>query len=165
MTTTTKTATPASLDSQVLARLLDEGYGTGSWHGPDLRTALDDVAAGTAYRRPGAGRHNIAEIALHHAFYVRAVRGRLSGTNPEPFVLDGEDWFEVSDAGVLPWTEIRGTVEREQARLAELAEGIARGRVRSPLTEAERFDLVLGITCHAVYHAGQIQLVKRMLEG
>jgi hypothetical protein len=24
-------------------------------------------------------------------------------------------------------------------------------------------DLVLGITCHAVYHAGQIQLVKRLL--
>jgi len=30
------------------------------------------------------------------------------------------------------------------------------------LPERERFDLVLGITCHAIYHAGQIQLVKAL---
>jgi len=27
-------------------------------------------------------------------------------------------------------------------------------------SEKERFDLALGVTCHAVYHAGQIQLIK-----
>jgi hypothetical protein len=31
----------------------------------------------------------------------------------------------------------------------------------SPLAE-RAVDLVLGITCHAVYHAGQIQLIKRL---
>ena len=36
------------------------------------------------------------------------------------------------------------------------------GRAQSSLTDAERFDLVLGITCHAVYHAGQVQLIKRL---
>jgi len=33
----------------------------------------------------------------------------------------------------------------------------------SPLGESEWLDLVLGITCHAVYHAGQIQLIKRLV--
>ena len=28
--------------------------------------------------------------------------------------------------------------------------------------EPEPFDLVLGITCHAIYHAGQVQLIKRL---
>jgi hypothetical protein len=32
----------------------------------------------------------------------------------------------------------------------------------SALADAERFNLVLGITCHAIYHAGQIQLIKRL---
>ena len=36
------------------------------------------------------------------------------------------------------------------------------GKGGNKLTDAERFDLVLGITCHAVYHAGQIQLLKRL---
>jgi hypothetical protein len=35
-------------------------------------------------------------------------------------------------------------------------------QLTSPLAEAERLDLVLGITCHAIYHAGQIQLIKRL---
>ena len=45
MTTTTieKTATPNGLDARVLARVLEEGYGPGAWHGPDLRAALADV--------------------------------------------------------------------------------------------------------------------------
>jgi hypothetical protein len=30
------------------------------------------------------------------------------------------------------------------------------------LADAERFHLVLGITCHAIYHAGQIPLIKRI---
>jgi len=28
------------------------------------------------------------------------------------------------------------------------------------MSETDRFDLVLGVTCHAVYHAGQVQLIK-----
>jgi hypothetical protein len=42
---------------------------------------------------------------------------------------------------------------------------IATGATKSPLSDAGRFDLVLGITCHAVYHAGQIQLIKRLIAG
>jgi hypothetical protein len=165
MTTTTaaRAATPAGLDARVLGRLLDEGFGPGSWHGPDLRAALADVGPDTAFQRPAPGRHSIAEIALHHAYFVRAVRGQLTGAEPEPFVLEGADWFALPDGRALSWDRIRTTVEAEQAALAKVADAIARGRVRSPLGDAERFDLVLGITCHAVYHAGQVQLVKRLL--
>jgi len=167
MTTTTaeQAATPAGLEARVLGRLLDEGYGSGSWHGPDLRAALADVGADIAFLRPAPGRHNIAEIALHHAYFVRVVRGQLAGAEPEPFVLEGMDWFDLADGRTLSWDRIRTTVESGQAALARVVDGIARGRVRSPLGEVERFDLVLGITCHAVYHAGQIQLVKRLIGG
>jgi hypothetical protein len=33
------------------------------------------------------------------------------------------------------------------------------------MSEVERGNLSLGIACHAVYHAGQIQLIKRLKEG
>ncbi|MES1243530.1 MAG: hypothetical protein ABUT39_18115 [Acidobacteriota bacterium] len=42
---------------------------------------------------------------------------------------------------------------------------LAEGRGKSARPDAERFDLVLGITCHAVYHAGQVQLLKRLNAG
>jgi DinB superfamily len=147
------------------SRILTEGYGPGAWHGPDLKAALADVTAAGAYWRPGAGRHNIAEIALHHAFCARAVRSQISGRSAEPFVLEGEDWFEASDESTLAWPKIQDVVESEQQRLAQLVADIEAGKAASPLADAERFNLVLGITCHGVYHAGQIQLIKRLKGG
>ena len=38
---------------------------------------------------------------------------------------------------------------------------VVTGRAGSPLPTDKRLELALGITCHAVYHAGQVQLVKR----
>jgi len=161
-TTTAKTAIPEGLDATVLARVMEEGYGPGAWHGPDLKSAVADVSPELAFWRPAPGRHSIAEIALHHAYCTRSVRGQLSGTPPEPFVLEGEDWFALSDRAGLTWPEIVAVVDREQRRLAAVVADIAAGRVRPSLGDADRFELVLGITCHAVYHAGQVQLIKRL---
>ncbi|HYT71074.1 MAG TPA: DinB family protein [Gemmatimonadales bacterium] len=159
-TTTGKTATPSGLDPSVSARILEEGYGPGAWHGPDLKAALAGISPQAAFWRPARGRHNVAEIALHHAWCVRSVVGQLTGSTPESFVLEGADWFEVSDGKRLGWPEIAAVVEEEQRRLAAVIADIGAGRIPSPLAERERFDLVLGITCHAVYHAGQVQLLK-----
>lgn len=143
-------------------RVLNEGYGPGAWHGPDLKAALADVTPALAFWRPGAGRHTIAEIALHHAYCTRAVRAQMSGVAAEPFVLAGEDWFDVPDEGVLTWPKIQATVDSEQSQLAGLVSAIESGNAQSPLGDVERFNLALGITCHATYHAGQVQLIKRL---
>ena len=160
--TSTKTAIPNGLDARVLARIVEEGYGPGAWHGSDLKAALADVPAALAFWRPADGRHNIAEVALHHAYCVRSVRGQLSGKTPEPFVLEGEDWFPLDAKSRLAWPKVREVLEGEQRALAALLADIQSGRVKSPLADGERFDLVLGVTCHAVYHAGQVQLIKRL---
>jgi DinB superfamily len=161
MSTTTTAATPNTLTT----RVLQEGYGSESWHGPNLKAALDGVSPELASWRPAAGRHNIAEIAIHHAYYTHSVRGRLSDIAAEPFVLDGEDWFTLSGTNALSWKDVLAVVDGQQQRLATLVSDIESGRVRSRLSEAERFALVLGITCHAVYHAGQVQLIKKLHAG
>jgi DinB superfamily len=165
MTTMTKarTGAPQGAETQVLARLVREGYGPGAWHGPDLKAALADVGPDLAFWRPAPGAHNIAEIALHHAYCARSVRGRLTGAPPEPFVLPGEDWFEAADGKTLAWPRIQTVLETEQQRLAEAV--AAEDSSPAALSPTERFDLVLGITSHAIYHAGQVQLLKRLHAG
>lgn len=153
----------ATTGTATLSRILQEGYGPGAWHGPDLAAALSDVTAPAAYRRPAPGRHNIAEIALHHAWCVRSVLAQVTGAIPEKFPLEGEDWFELNSAKDLGWKDVRATLVGLQEKLAKAVAGIEAGRRASPLAEADRFGLILGVTCHAVYHAGQIQLVKRLL--
>jgi len=141
------------------SRVLQEGFGPGAWHGPDLKAALADVTPTLAFWRPGAARHNIAEIAIHHAYYQHSVRGRLTGKTPEPFPLDGDDWFAIDDEKALPWTKIVDVVASMQKKLADVAGG------PSILPDDERLGLLLGITCHAVYHAGQVQLIKALAKS
>jgi len=156
------TTTANNTVTGVESRILREGFGEGAWHGPDLKAALAEVTEATAFSRPAPGRHNIAEIALHHAYYVHAVRTKLSEVAPEPFVLEGDDWFPIADSSAMTWSTIVEVVAREHGRLADAVADVSAGRARSPLPESERLDLVLGITCHAVYHAGQVQLLKRL---
>jgi len=153
-------STATSEKTTLTTRILNEGYGPGAWHGADLKAAVADVTPKVAFWRPGAGRHNIAEIALHHAYTVHSVRSRLAAAPIEPFVREGEDWFALNDNRAMPWNKIVEALDTEQRRLADLVADIASSAAKSALPEAERFDLILGITCHAVYHAGQIQLVK-----
>jgi hypothetical protein len=162
MTTATKTAISKSIDPPIFTRILEEGYGPGAWHGPDLKAALADVTRTLAFWRPAADRHNIAEIVLHHAYCARAVRGQLSSATPEPFILEGEDWFELNERGKVSWPQVQDALAEQQQRLRE---AISQNSANAKPPDAERFDLILGITCHAVYHAGQIQLLKRLHAG
>jgi hypothetical protein len=147
------------------SRMLAEGYGPGAWHGPDLKAALGGVTTELAFWRPAAGRHNIAEIALHHAFCTRAVRAQVSGIAAAAFVLPGDDWFALPDEGALAWKTIEETVAAEHDRLTRAIGDIEAGRAKSPIADAERANMALGLACHAIYHAGQIQLIKRLREA
>ena len=163
MATLTKTATPTGIPAAVLMRLIDEGHGPNPWYGADIQSALEDVDATLAARRPQTGRHNIAEIALHHAFWVHEVRGRLLGGSAEPFALPGEDWFAWEGGAQRSWDDVKKTLAAEVERLRDAVDAVARGAQPSPLNAEERFDQVLGIAAHGAYHAGQIQLVKALV--
>jgi hypothetical protein len=94
---------------------------------------------------------------------VGQIESKLTGGAPTAFPLVGEDWFELDDESRLTWAAITLLVDAAQQRLSRTVGEIASGARTSPLPEAERFDLVLGITGHAAYHAGQIQLIKKLI--
>ena len=162
-TTVTKTATPTGLPAATFTRILEEGYGPGAWYGSDLRASIGDVSAAAAFKRPAKGRHNVAEVALHAAFWANEATSRLTVVERAPFPLEGEDWFELADEKKLSWQKIVATLDAAQQRLSQAVSEVASGARTSPLGEAERFDLVIGIAGHSAYHAGQIQLIKKLI--
>ena len=113
------THTLETTNAGLLARTLAEGYGPGAWHGADLKAALADVDDRQAFVRPSPERHNIAEVALHHAFCARTVREKLTGRPAAPFILAGDDWFALSGNSPLSWQAVRDAVEAEQRQLAD----------------------------------------------
>jgi hypothetical protein len=128
-----------------------------------MKTAVTGVSAADVFKRPAKGRHNIAEVALHHAYWAGQIDSKLSGKPAASFPLSGEDWFEVNNGQDLSWKAITETLDAVQARLAKTVKSLAGGKGNSPLSEREQQDLVIGITGHAAYHAGQIQLIKKLI--
>lgn len=167
MSATKTSPSPAGVPAATLTRILDEGYALppapGAWYGADLRAAIAGVKKGDAFKRPGPGRHNIAEIALHHAYWVGQIEHKLAGGAAPSFPLVGEDWFELDGESSLSWRAIVTLVDAAHQRLSRTVGEVAGGDRPSPLGDAERLGLVIGITGHAAYHAGQIQLIRKLI--
>jgi hypothetical protein len=148
---------------QLILRFLEEAYSRKTWHGPNLRQALRGVSAKQAAWRPRRGRHNIWEIALHAAYWKYAVRRRLAGGKRGSFVLQGSNFFlrpEGGKATESDWRADRAILENEHR---ELRKSI-RQSLRKP-GASERLPMLYGVAFHDIYHAGQIRLLRRLMEG
>jgi hypothetical protein len=151
-----------------LLGMLDEAYSRAAWHGPNLRGSLRGIAAREAAWRPGKRRHNIWEIVVHAAYWKYAVRRRLLGDKRGSFAVQGSNWFvRPADRSELAWGADVSLLGEEHIRLKvavaafppEHLDRIARGSK----TTARR--LIAGIAFHDVYHAGQIQLIKKLMKS
>lgn len=156
----------ASAEIERLLLLLDEGFNKAAWHGPNLRGSIRGVTAREAAIRPASGRHNIWEIVVHAAYWKYAVRRRLLGEKRGSFSILGSNWFErPKDRSENAWRADVTLLEQEHRRLRETVSSLQPQeldrRSRGSRTRVRR--LVFSIAFHDVYHAGQIQLVKRLI--
>jgi hypothetical protein len=151
---------------------LDEAFDKKAWHGPNLRGATRRLEARAAAWRPAPGRHNAWEVVVHAAYWKYAVRRRLTGEKRGSFPLDGSNWF----ARPLPEQQRdlqrawRGDLELlldEHRKLRAVVAALPAGALGmlSPGTRHTLGRLVMGAALHDVYHAGQVQLLKRLAEG
>jgi hypothetical protein len=146
-----------------LLRQLDEAFDVRSWHGTNLRGSLRGLSPKVAAWRASPRRHNIWELTVHAAYWKYAARRRLTGAKRGDFPLPGSNWFR---------RPVKPTPAAWKADLALLAEEHA--RLRAAILQLEDADLsrrlgrgtvgflVRGIAAHDLYHAGQIQLLKRL---
>lgn len=151
----------------VLLRNLDQGYDHKSWHGPILKGSLRGVSAGQAAWRPPPSRHNVWELAVHAAYWKYSVLHRL---RPEVrFPLKGSNWFPrpEGEPGEQAWKADLRVLEDMHRGLRQAVASLSDGDLETvPQGSKTRvLDLVLGVAHHDVYHAGQIQLLKRLYAG
>jgi uncharacterized damage-inducible protein DinB len=145
---------------------LDEAFDRSSWHGPNLRGSLRGLSVKQATWRPGPRRHNIWETAVHAAYWKYAVRRRLLGEKRGSFALKGSNWFpSPARPTEAEWKEALALLASEHRRLREAIAALgASGREVAGGGRHERhLRLVRGIVAHDLYHAGQIQLLKRLM--
>jgi DinB superfamily len=156
------------LDERVrlLLEVFDQAYTAPSWHGTPLKGTLRGVTAREALWRPGPGRHCIWELVVHTAYWKYIVRRRLLRDPNVSFPRDGANWPalpEKTDAAA--WKRDRALLEEQHRLLRKAIAGLRpaqldrRGWRSKWRIKAE----IYGIASHDLYHAGQIQLIKKLL--
>ncbi|WP_321476271.1 DinB family protein [uncultured Paludibaculum sp.] len=140
----------------LLLESIDEAFDRKSWHGPNLRGALRGVTCTTAQWRPAPGRHSIWELTLHCAYWKYVGRRRLTGEKRGSFPLQGSNFFPIPEESTeAAWKHsVNLLVAQHQDWRAAVT--------RATRLDARKIHLIRGVAAHDLYHAGQIQLLKRM---
>lgn len=157
----------------VLLKMIDEAFDHRSWHGTNLRGSIRGMTAAKAAFRIAHDRHNIWEHVLHAAYWKYTVRRRLCGEKRGSFPLKGSNWFvrpisEKSEAtGGIDETlwkaDVKLLVDTHNSLRLAIA-GLKPSELDTPAAGGDTtiLSLVTGIAAHDLYHAGQIQLIKRI---
>ena len=156
--------TEASNVQQLLA-IIDQAYNRQSWHGTNLRGSLRQVSAGQAAWRPGRQRHNIWEIVVHAAYWKYVVRRRLTGEARGSFPIKGSNWFQrPQDSSESAWQADLTLLDQFHQSMRDVIAALPTSELDQTLagSKTSNFALISGIAAHDLYHAGQIQLLKRL---
>jgi len=148
---------------------LDEIFAGPAWHGPALAGSLRGVTPRQAARRPAPGRHNIAEIVVHCAYWKNIVRHRLTGDADKvsDFQLAGANFFKRDRVTAASWKADRALLASEHRKLKAIARRLEPSTLfkRLPKSRWTPYTTIRGIIVHDAYHAGQIQLIKRLTKS
>ena len=162
--------------TQLQLASIDEAYDVRSWHGTNLRGSLRGVTREQAAWRPAfakatAGqapaRHNIWELMVHAAYWKYDIRRRLTGEKGRSFALEGSNfWTRPIEGSVAEWRADLALLQREHELLRDAVAKFpaARWTRKAPGKPFNYDGLVRGVAAHDLYHAGQIELLKRLQE-
>ena len=147
--------------TDLLLKILDQAYDRRSWHGPNLRGSLRGITARKAIWRPGRGRHSIWELTLHAAYWKYVALRRLRHHKRGSFPMRGSNWFaHRAVADEKAWKADLRLLEETHRSLRKAVAALHHGS--RELQATGLLDVLIGIAAHDLYHAGQIQLIKRM---
>jgi uncharacterized damage-inducible protein DinB len=149
-----------------IARIAEEirsAFDGEAWHGPSLMEVLEDVNAIMAAARPIAGAHTIWELTLHIQAWEEVIRRRLGG---QALTLsDAENFPNVSDNSERAWKNALQELKSTHDALLATVRGMSDDRLEEtvPGKHYNVYTMLHGATQHAIYHGGQIVILKRAL--
>jgi uncharacterized damage-inducible protein DinB len=149
----------------VVLENLDRAYGKPSWHGPNLRGGLRGVTPEMATKRPAPDRKNIWEHVVHATYWKYVARRRLTGEKRGSFVFLGSNWFDRPRLQTVEFWKrdlsiLQDYHEALRETISDLKVDLSK---KMPGSKVTYLQLLLGVASHDTYHAGQIQLIRRLV--
>ncbi len=152
-----------------LADTTRRAHAGNAWHGPSLGELLADVTPEQASKRI-ADCHTIWELTLHIIAWEDIVRRRLAGERLTDDNMSWEDnWPPVPNGTPENWIQ---TVRRADDANRELCESILKAGGNESILEKivpgkdyTNAVMLHGAAQHVLYHAGQIALLKKLVNS
>ncbi len=151
----------------ILLALIDQAFDHHAWHGTNLRGSIRGLSAAKAAWRPASNRHNIWETVVHAAYWKYIVRRRILSETKGSFQLKGSNWFNRpvdGEATEAAWKAdvalLIATHKSLRAAIEQLSPKAI--KVTPEGSTVSNLSIIMGIASHDLYHAGQIQLLKRL---
>ncbi|GAB3915690.1 DinB family protein [Mucilaginibacter boryungensis] len=140
------------------------------WYGDPIYNILDRITFDSAYEKPSRAAHNVAEILLHMLSWTEEVMDRLNGMTAG--VPSSGDWPPTGAPDEKKWSDWIDDLKLANVNLVKIItdfpqeqwdEQIDDKRGNEPVTTYK--ELVYGFIQHQIYHAGQIALLVKMVNG
>jgi uncharacterized damage-inducible protein DinB len=156
--------------SEKLQQKLTNALSGQPWYGQPVYTIIEHVTFEAAYEKPQGSAHNIAEIVLHMISWTEEVMDRMNGMNAG--VPTSGDWPETGSPDEQKWQNYVNDLKLVNVNLMgiiwnfpeEQWSGLINDdRDSEPVTTYE--ELIDGFIQHQIYHAGQIAILNRILNG
>jgi uncharacterized damage-inducible protein DinB len=148
-------------DVKFLRDQIETTFKGDSWHGPNLVNTLKDIDYTQAMERPIEGRHTIWELTEHISFWMEEVYKSVrdhTGLKPD---MDN-NWPEMG-ATEEEW---QLSVKRLEAAVNMVLDSLATWRDEElyKVVPGEKYtykQMLHGVVHHNLYHAGQINVLKK----
>ncbi|HEU4766907.1 MAG TPA: DinB family protein [Pyrinomonadaceae bacterium] len=147
----------------------ERAFNGDAWHGPPVLALLDGVTAEQAAAHPIPGAHSIWELTLHIAAWEDACRRRLEGDPAQ--LVDDENFPPISEVSESAWENTKQRLVEVHRRLLDAISATDDSRLDQPIINSAEIPFssayvtLHGGVQHSLYHAGQIAILKKAIEG
>lgn len=156
---------------EVLRRAMAGAFQGKGWQGPTLLGSVRGVSAAEARVRPGGLKHGVWDYVLHAAYWKYAVCVKMGVVDRDSFPRSPSNWPALpGPAGTASdekaWrADVRLLRSYHDELVAAVAEADLRRLEAVPAggRSVRLLDVLVGIAAHDAYHAGQVQLIKRLV--
>jgi uncharacterized damage-inducible protein DinB len=156
--------------SEKLQQELEKVLSGRPWYGTGIYDTIAKVSFEAAYEKPPGAVHNIAEIVLHMVAWTEEVMDRMNGMTAG--VPTSGDWPETGKPEEQKWQNYVDDLKLVNVNLIRIIQDFPDEQWDEPIDD-QRGDrpvvtyeaLINGLIQHHIYHAGQIALLNRIING
>ncbi len=147
-----------------LQDLLQRVYDGEAFYGDNIVTVLSDIDTAQAFWVPDGASHSVWQILRHMTVWTDIIRERLTSPTIVEVASDEQNFPPAPAASDSAWNSARDDFKRALDKLIEAAGRFPEERLPAGVPEREYtfYMLLHGEAHHALYHLGQISLIKAM---